>query len=1548
MFSSANKTTKTSPAVQQTAGTTFFRKAGEESFFGAKENSSFFKPSVQAKLTVSTPDDPQEKEADEVADKVMRMHEPIATTPLPEKNEDKLQRKEKEEEEVQAKQEQPLANKIQCKAEPEEKLQAKSNNTVYRARETHKEPELESGTDAGRDQIVNRKNISLYHSDVMRQSGRGPPTSSIPFEQTLASSKGGGSALPADTKTFMGSRFNADFSGVRVHTDTTAASLSRSVNAQAFAHGNDIYFNSGKFSPDSTDGKTLLAHELTHTVQQGASRSNPFLGTPAAKKQISRRADNALFCKSPPDSRASLQAPANNLSTSRIENKEAALHNKSIGSLNRVQLKTALSHSSVDINGTIHSSKTVIHKTTVPKEVQPKEIHKKQDRQTEEETPANKQADNSLLPVKQVSNTGGTIFPTISCSSTIVQLKRITSPQADPAFKGEVHKVKATAQQAKKHEPAGKKVKEAQSAAKPPANEKESKAKDKKVDEMAEQEPGEFDEAKFKAALREKIAALQLNTLQEAEDFKANNKAASLKGDVTAQVGGETDKAAGSIENKTKEAPATGSVQGKEVGPSPTVAGDVAAPAISGQQASPKPVPAEDVSLQQGSQSLDKQMADAKVTDKQLSKSNESKFTGALASKKTAQQDAVKQPVQFRKDEKGIITNAQAVATGVSKTQLGAIVGTQKQKMGGVLSKQEQAKAKDEADRAKIAADIEQKFNVTKTDVEGILSKLDTDVAAMFDQGISNATKSFEDYVDQEVRRYKIDRYLNRIGGSLLWAADLLLGLPDEVNDIYKRGKDRYIKAMDVVINKVAKLVVTQLKAAKKRIAQGKQEIKSYVEKLPKNLQAIGSEAAKNIQSQFSELEQGVNNKQNDLIDTLAAKYKAGLENVDKKIADMKEANKGLVDKAIGAIKEVIDAIIEFKNMLLNVLARAAAAIDLIIEDPIGFLGNLVAGVKQGIQAFVGNIATHLKNGLMGWLFGELAQAGIQMPKSFDAQGIMSLVLQVLGLTYANIRSRAVNIVGEKVVKALETAAEIFIIIKNEGIGGLWRFIKEKVEQLKDTVIDSIKSFVTEKIIVAGVTWLVSMLNPASAFIKACKMIYDVIMFFVTRGSQIMALVNAVIDSVTAIARGAIGVAASAVENALAKALPVAISFLASLLGLGGISEKIKAIIAKIQAPINAAIDWVINKAVALVKAAGKLLGFGKEKDPEKDKADKEERVHKGIIAADKALTKFRGKKIGKVILGPILSGIKLLYGLTSLEVVPKDTTSEIVAVINPTEKKDVEVELVPDKEKQFNDLINKSIIEASKSVEAGWHKDSDDKSEEATKQDGSVVALRSPAIKLQNTIERIRALYSAALKGPNNTFEVAGHTYFVDQVGNNYVYPIENVNKAGGPDKMKVPGKTTIKNPIKGFGYQNWSDILVGNIKALLLAIGNGAKIESSGKNREKERIAMLIASLAAETSRYPPAHITNLILLLDDSLSELKAFKTMSMTQGASDPSKGKAHGAEKVKDRQVATIRSNEALMKKMQEVYDSSNKTTDQLLVVFKYLIIAYINNQHQVK
>ena len=91
------------------------------------------------------------------------------------------------------------------------------------------------------------------------------------LESNLNNSKNNGSSLPENTRTFMESRFRADFSDVKIHTDSNAVQMNGELNAHAFTHGNDIYFNSGKFNTESSSGKHLLAHELTHVVQQNGN-----------------------------------------------------------------------------------------------------------------------------------------------------------------------------------------------------------------------------------------------------------------------------------------------------------------------------------------------------------------------------------------------------------------------------------------------------------------------------------------------------------------------------------------------------------------------------------------------------------------------------------------------------------------------------------------------------------------------------------------------------------------------------------------------------------------------------------------------------------------------------------------------------------------------------------------------------------------------------------------------------------------------------------------------------------------------------------------------------------------------------------------------------------------------------------------------------------------------------------------------------------------------------------------------------------------------------
>lgn len=113
---------------------------------------------------------------------------------------------------------------------------------------------------------INRKPLPSF---IQRKTVSGSGVASSAVSATIAATKGGGSPLSGDAKTFMENRFGTDFSNVKIHTGSNAAQLSGQLNAQAFTVGNDIYFNEGKFAPGSNQGKHLLAHELTHTLQQG-------------------------------------------------------------------------------------------------------------------------------------------------------------------------------------------------------------------------------------------------------------------------------------------------------------------------------------------------------------------------------------------------------------------------------------------------------------------------------------------------------------------------------------------------------------------------------------------------------------------------------------------------------------------------------------------------------------------------------------------------------------------------------------------------------------------------------------------------------------------------------------------------------------------------------------------------------------------------------------------------------------------------------------------------------------------------------------------------------------------------------------------------------------------------------------------------------------------------------------------------------------------------------------------------------------------------------
>ena len=188
-----------------------------------------FNLSLQKKLTVGAAGDKYEQEADSVAEKVVKK----INTPSGEQSTSGQGVQRQEEEDLQMK---PDISSIQRQEGEEEEIQAKS---------TQPDQQVMAGGDA-----------------------------STELETSIQTAKGGGQPLDGGLQRSMGQAMGADFSGVKVHTDAQSDQLNKSIQAKAFTTGQDVFFRQGAYEPSSRGGQELIAHELTHVVQQNGKSTS--------------------------------------------------------------------------------------------------------------------------------------------------------------------------------------------------------------------------------------------------------------------------------------------------------------------------------------------------------------------------------------------------------------------------------------------------------------------------------------------------------------------------------------------------------------------------------------------------------------------------------------------------------------------------------------------------------------------------------------------------------------------------------------------------------------------------------------------------------------------------------------------------------------------------------------------------------------------------------------------------------------------------------------------------------------------------------------------------------------------------------------------------------------------------------------------------------------------------------------------------------------------------------------------------------------------------
>lgn len=963
--------------------------------------------------------------------------------------------------------------------------------------------------------------------ELLQPKGRGELQRMVPPEVAalLRAGKSGGVPLTPDLQRQMEGAFGADFTAVRVHPDSAAAQMNRLIGAQAFTKGNHIYFNSGKYAPDSLRGQKLLAHELTHVVQQGGAEQ-----TVTAQPQQQKSA--AIRPVGPEVSGRQTKPTAS-------EPAEA----------NRTQARGAV----VDE-----------HPVAV--------------------IPDGKPAVAEPMPVagKMANDVGVGGY-----------LHKVT----EAAFAAKNAKVSRLANNEKQTETAGTKLAQSEKSVVAPADESQSRANSQQVatvDQIAAPKP---DETKARQGLNRALENALPKSLEQVDQFKQEGKGREVGQAVKVLVTADAQEVKSTyqqIENSPAPAPVETAVE------LPALETAAATEALNLGDGVVGDVPAEHTDMSEFDNEADNLMEKEGITDEQLEMVDAGDLAEAKADRKEVKQtvkDGPKEVKAFEQQQKQQLNQALKNDEQVGRRQMRAERNIQ---LLGSQGEQRKTKGKLEAKRQAVTEHINRIYAQANSTVKQKLDELEKRSLKDFDNGQVRATGTFEDNVNRRMNAFKQRRY-DRLGGSLLWAKDKLFGMDElpEVKNIFESEKATFITAIDRLITTITAENKRVIDECRQLIATARLEIKKYVDSLGPELQKTGQEALQLMKGKLAALDKVVNDKDKQLKQQLAEKREAAIKAIEEKIEKMKEAMSGLISK-LGNL--LLNAMLKFfawalkkagyaSQQLMGIINKGKQVIKKIVTDPVGFIKNIIKAVKDGIALFVSNIKKHLLAGLIAWLTGALADLPITLPEKFDLKGILHLVLQILGLSWTNIRVKLVKRLGEKVVSVAEKTVDIVKRVIKDGPLALWEMFKEKAVEIKTKVMDGIRNWLITQVVKQAIIKLLSFLNPAGAIIQAILAIYNTIMFFVENWQRIVTFVKTVFSSIVDIAMGKLSAASQAIEKAMAMTIPIILNFLARLLGLSGIGKAVANVIKQIRKPIEKIVGKVIDTVVTLAK---KLLKKGK------------------------------------------------------------------------------------------------------------------------------------------------------------------------------------------------------------------------------------------------------------------------------------------------------------------------------------------------------------------
>jgi hypothetical protein len=462
-----------------------------------------------------------------------------------------------------------------------------------------------------------------------------------------------------------------------------------------------------------------------------------------------------------------------------------------------------------------------------------------------------------------------------------------------------------------------------------------------------------------------------------------------------------------------------------------------------------------------------------------------------------------------------------------------------------------------------------------------------------------------QDDVLKEYERLKREQHNAFEGGynnTLLYLKALKTIQDKDAAVLFNQAKGLFLDHVTAGARSIAVQVVEALNRANQHIRDGQEDATRIYSGLSETEKAKYANAYTAVIGQYTTLAETVIERHREVVGDMARSYHRIAGTLQATFeAIRKDVLTSWWEKAWNKIKAVVRAIVEFATRIAELLGDMLRLLGDIISSPRYFFNNLVTGIGRGLSTFVERIDEFLADAFFDWLRGSTG-VSVEMPKNWDPPGIFGLFTQLLGLSVETIWQRMEVVYDKTIANAfrrgevlLDQGLELFAIVKREGLGGLWTHIKESLGTILKDTLESMKETILYAAIKKVMLEVGKLLVPGGGFIAIAEKIIRLLQFIFEARDKILALIQSFVSSLELAVNGDVSGIVSRITGALKTAIVVALDFLVTFFGLGGLKSKIERVIDRVRSPIIRGIDWVLGTLKSVVMRVKGAVERGKE-----------------------------------------------------------------------------------------------------------------------------------------------------------------------------------------------------------------------------------------------------------------------------------------------------------------------------------------------------------------